>query len=402
MLQFNTKIFPKSRGVYIVGGSIRDLLRGQSPIDYDVAVKVDPLRFAHQVAKKTKGRVVEIGKPGQRIFRVVSDNMVIDVSRIKGATIEEDLQARDFSVNAMAYDVYAHQLIDDLGGQQDLANKTIRMVSKNSFKKDPVRLLRAFRIAATLQFEIEAETRSVIEKNAALIQQSAAERVRDELFKMFQSTRSYPYLCRLADIGLLFTILPELLGLKQCRQNRYHQFDAFEHTLKAYYHLERLLDPAQNQKLLIVKGAPGGYLIAESRVPLMKFSILLHDIGKPVAQTTDNDGDVHFYGHEHQSALMAEAICKRLKCSTRNADAITFLVRHHTRPLSLFNVLETKNKAPRAVTRFFIQCAAHIPALLICAIADMLGKAEEKNDRTRGFIKFANQLLADFETERPV
>jgi poly(A) polymerase len=399
MLQIDTKIFPKSRGVYIVGGSIRDLLRGRSPIDYDVAVTVDPVRFARQVAKKTKGRVVEIGKPGQTVVRVVSDKMMIDVSRIKGASIEEDLQARDFSVNAMAYDVYAHQLIDDLGGQQDLANKIIRMVSKKSFKQDPVRLLRAFRIAATLQFDIESETRSVIEKNAPLIQQSAAERVRDELFKMFQSTRSYPYLCRLADTGLLFAILPELLELKQCRQDRYHQFDAFEHTLQAYSHLERLLDPAQNQKLLIVKGAPIGQRIAESRVPLLKFSILLHDIGKPAAQTTDNDRSVHFYGHERQSALMAEAICTRLKCSKRNADAITFLVRHHTRPLFLFNALNTHKEAPRAVTRFFIQCAAHIPALLACAIADMLGKTKEQNDRSRAFIKFANQLLADFETD---
>ncbi len=399
MIQIDTKIFPKSRGAYIVGGAIRDILRGRSPIDYDVAVVGDPVGFAHQVVKNTNGRLVEIGKSGQTIIRVVTEKTMIDISRVKGASIEEDLRARDFSINAMAYDLYSYQLIDYLGGQQDLANKTIRMVSKSIFKQDPVRLLRAFRIAATLQFDIESHTKSATEKNAALIQQSAGERVREELFKMFQSTKSHAYLCQLADTGLLFATLPELLELKQCRQNRYHQFDAFEHTLQAYYHIERLLDPCHDQALLTVKGAPLAHRIAESRVPLLKFSILLHDIGKPAAQTTDSDGNFHFYGHERQGAHMAEAICRRLRCSTRDADSIAFLVRHHTRPLFLFTALNTQNEAPRADTRFFIKCAEHIPDLLMCAAADMLAKEKEQNDRSRAFIKFVNQLLADFETD---
>lgn len=399
MIQIDTKIFPKSRDAYIVGGAIRDILHGRSPIDYDVAVGGDPLGFARQVAKNTEGHLVEIGKCGQTIIRVVTEKIMIDISRIKGASIEEDLHTRDFSINAMAYDLYAYQLIDCLGGQQDLARKTIRMVSNTIFKQDPVRLLRAFRIAAMLQFDIESHTKSAIEKNAALIHQSAGERVREELFKMFQSAKSHAYLCQLADTGLLFTTLPELLGLKECRQNRYHQFDAFEHTLQAYYHLEQLLDPAHDQPWLTVKGAPLAHRIAESRVPLLKFSILLHDIGKPAVQSTDSDGSLHFYGHERQSALMAAAICRRLKCSTRDADSIVILVRYHTRPLFLFKVLNSQNEAPRAVTRFFIKCAAYIPDLLLCATADMLGKEKEQTDRSRAFIRFVNQLLADFETD---
>jgi tRNA nucleotidyltransferase/poly(A) polymerase len=399
MIQIDTKIFPKSRGAYIVGGAIRDILRGRSPIDYDVAVVGDPFEFAHQVAKNTNGSLVEIGKSGQTIIRVVAKKTMIDISRGKGASIEEDLHTRDFSINAMAYDLCAYQLIDPIGGQQDLANKTIRMVSNNIFKKDPVRLLRAFRIAAALQFDIESHTRSAIEKNAALIHQSAGERVREELFKMFQSAKSHAYLCQMGDTGVLFTTLPELLEMKQCLQNRFHQFDAFEHTLQAYYHLERLLDPTHDGALLTVNGAPLAHRIIESRVPLLKFSILLHDIGKPAVQTTDSNGSFHFYGHERQSAHIAATICKRLKCSTRDADSIVFLVRHHTRPLFLFKALNTQNAAPRAVTRFFIKCAEYIPDLLWCATADMLGKEKEQNDQSRAFIKFANQLLADFESD---
>jgi len=399
MIQIDTKIFPKSRGAYIVGGAIRDILCGRPPLDYDVAVVPDPVEFARQVANNTNGHLVEIGKPGQEIIRVVAKETMIDISKAKGGSIEDDLQARDFSINAMAYDLFSHQLIDPLGGQPDLARKTIRMVSKGIFNQDPIRLLRAFRMAAVLQFDIESHTKSAIERHAGLIQQSAGERVREELFKMLQSTKSHHYLCQLADTGLLFATLPELAELKQCRQNRFHQFDVLEHTLRAYYHLERLLDSSSDQALLTVKGAPLAYRIAESRRPLLKFSILLHDIGKPTVQTADRDGNIHFYGHERQSAQMAEAICKRLKCSIRDADSICFLVRHHTRPLSLFRALKAQNADPHAITRFFIKCAEHTCELLMCAAADMLAKEKEQNDRSRAFIIFVNRLLADFETD---
>ena len=397
MIQIDTKIFPKSRGAYIVGGAIRDILCGRPPLDYDVAVTADPVEFARQVANNTNGRLVEIGKPGQEIIRVVAKETMIDISKAKGRSIEDDLQARDFSINAMAYDLFSLQLIDPLGGQSDLTRKTIRMVSKGIFNQDPIRLLRAFRMAAVLQFDIESHTKSAIEKHSGLIQQSAGERVREELFKMLQSARSHIYLRQLAETGLLFATLPELSDLKQCRQNRFHQFDAWEHTLRAYYHLERLLHSGPDQALLTVKGAPLAHRIAKSRRPLLKFSILLHDIGKPAAQTADKDGNLHFYGHERQGAQMAASVCKRLKCSTRDADSICFLVRHHTRPLSLFRALKEENADPRAITRFFIKCAEHICELLMGAVADMLAKEKEQNDRSLAFIKFVNQLLAEFE-----
>ncbi len=399
MIQIDTKIFPKSRGAYIVGGAIRDILSGRPPLDYDVAVVSDPVEFAHLLVNNTNGRLVIFGKPGQEIIRVVAKETLIDISKVKGTSIEDDLRARDFSINAMAYDLFSHQLIDPLGGQPDLACKTIRMVSKRIFNLDPVRLLRAFRMAAVLQFDIESHTKTAIEKHAGLIQQSAGERVREELFKMLQSAKSHAYLGQLADTGLLFTTLPELSALKQCRQNRFHQFDVFEHTLRAYCHLERLLDPNPDQALLTIKGAPLAHRIAKSRRSLLKFSILLHDIGKPPVQTADKDGNLHFHGHERQGAQMAEAICKRLKCATRDADSICFLVRHHTRPLSLFRALKAQNANSRAITRFFIKSAEHTCELLMCAAADMLAKKKEQNDRSRSFIKFVNQLLAEFETD---
>jgi len=399
MIQIDTNIFPKSRGAYIVGGAIRDILSGRSPLDYDVAVAADPAAYAHQLADITNGRLVEIGKPGQKIIRVVTNETLIDISKVQGMSIDDDLRARDFTINAMAYDLFSHRLIDPLGGQTDLAHKTIRMVSKHIFKQDPVRLLRAFRMAAILQFEIASQTQTAIEKHAGLIQQSAGERVREELFKMLQSAKSHPYLRQLADTGLLFATLPELAALKNCRQNRFHQFDVFEHTQRAYEHLEKLLDSSLDQALLTVNGASLAHRIAESRRPLLKFSILLHDVGKSVVQSAGRNGSLHFYGHERQSAHMAAAICKRLKCSTRDTDSICFVVRHHARPLSLFKALNEQDAAPRAITRFFIKSAEYTRELLISSVADMLAKKEKQDDRSRAFIKFVNQLLAQFETD---
>lgn len=397
MIQIDTKIFPKTAGAFLVGGSIRDMLCGRYPVDYDVAVLGNPIRFARQIETNTNGRLVEIGKSGQKIIRVVSDKAIIDIAGAKEASIEKDLMARDFTINAMAYDLSSQQLIDPMGAQRDLNHRTIRMVSAGIFRRDPVRLLRAYRIAAQFEFEIESKTRGAIEENAALIRQSAGERVNDEFFKMIGCPGSHPYLCQMADSGLLFAVLPELADLRNCRQNRHHQFNAFEHTLHAFYHLERLLTP--NPKLATVDGAQLARRIAKAQIALLKFSILVHDIGKPPTQTVDRDGILHFYGHEHRSAQMAESICRRLKCSNRFTDAIRFLVRHHTRPRQLYTAHQKQNTAPRAKTRFFIKCGTYIPALLVMAAADTLGKAKKHSRQSAAFMTFLVQLMLDFEND---
>jgi tRNA nucleotidyltransferase/poly(A) polymerase len=396
MIQIDKKMFPAAPGAFIVGGSIRDLLCGRSPVDYDVTVRGDPAKFARQIESSTNGRMVELGKPGQRIIRVVGEKNIIDVSGIKETSIEKNLLARDFTINAMAYDLSSNRLIDPMGAQRDLKRKTVRMVSKDIFKRDPVRLLRAYRIAAEFKFEIEPRTRAAIQKHAALIQQSAAERVRAEFFKLLQCDVSHPYLSQMAESTLLFAFLPELAALKECRQNRHHQFNVFDHTLNAFFHLEGLL--GSNQELLIADGKPAAHQITEPKIPLLKFTILLHDLAKPAVQTMDRNGKRHFYGHECQSSQMAEAVCRRLKCSRRDTDKIRFLVRHHARPRLLFTAGHEQKAGPRAVTRFFMKCAAYIPDILIIAAADMLGKEAEFSERSAAFLAFLNQLMIDYET----
>ncbi len=397
MIPIDPNMFPKADGAFLVGGSIRDMLCGRSPLDYDVAVLGDPLEFARQIAARTKGRLIEIGKPGQMIIRVVSETAIIDIVQAKDASIQKDLMARDFTINAMAYDLSAGQLVDPMGAQHDLNNRIIRMVSEDIFKRDPVRLLRAYRIAAQFAFEIESKTKAAIAENAPLIRQSASERVRDELFKLLQSDGSHPYLCQMADNDLLFTIMPELVDLKRCRQNQHHQFNAWEHTLLAFYHLEKLLKSRTESATGAGAQLAGG--IAEAQFSLLKFSMLIHDIGKPSTQKADRNGTLHFYGHEQRSAQMAEHICRRLRCSNQVAETVQFLVRHHLGPLHLYTARRQQNATPRAVTRFFIKCGAFLAELLVMAAADALGKTEKHSRRNSAFMAFLVQLKQDFETE---
>ena len=242
MIHFNSNMFSQIKGAYIIGGSIRDLLLDRIPTDYDIAVTGDPKKNAEKIAKNISGRLVEMGKPGQMIIRVVSNDNIIDINSLNGSFIEDDLKKRDFTINAMAYDLSSGKIIDCLGGLGDLVDKKVRMVSADVFKKDPIRLIRAYRIAACLDFQIESQTASVISACAKLIENSAGERIRSEILRLLGTSKSYPYLSQMNDAGLLSAIFPDLDPLKECRQNNHHVYDVFEHTMKAYQHLETILN----------------------------------------------------------------------------------------------------------------------------------------------------------------
>ena len=212
MNSFDTQIFNRSlwKGAYIVGGSVRDRLLGRNPLDFDIAVFGDAKRFAKRLATETNGHWVEMGKQGHGVYRVVVDKTIVDVTPVNGANIDEDLKRRDFTINAMAYDIASKTLIDCVGGMQDLENQQIRMVSRSVFERDPVRLIRAYRMGAAFEFIIEPRTVSAIKTDAGLILNSAAERVRTELFNILETSNSHGYILQMADSGLMFAILPEL------------------------------------------------------------------------------------------------------------------------------------------------------------------------------------------------
>lgn len=394
MIPFNKDILPETKDTYIVGGTIRDLLLHRTPTDYDIAVTGDPENFAEKLAERTKGHVIKLGKPGQTTIRVASGDKIFDITSLNGTSIEDDLKKRDFTINAMAYHVYSEEVIDCLGGLQDLADKKIRMVSRKIFIKDPVRLIRAYRIGAHLNFRIESQTASTIKADAELIHNSAGERIRVELFSMLGTSKSYNYLSQMDNSRLLTEILPDLAPLKGCLQNRHHLYDVFEHTMKAYDHLEILLN--ELKKVLPDTFTQIRQYVDKNRPALIKCAILLHDIGKPLVKSTDSNGRSHFYGHARKSADLAQKISQKLRFSNHEKQFIDFIIRNHMKPLFLFTAHEKKILTQKSLTRFYKKCGDITPALLLHAIADIKAKQNGTHQRNRALIGFAKKMIYDF------
>ncbi|MGD9082703.1 MAG: HD domain-containing protein [Desulfobacterales bacterium] len=394
MSHFNSNIFSQTKGAYIIGGSIRDLLLDRIPTDYDIAVTGNLKKIAEKIAKNISGRLVKMGKPGQMIIRVVSNDKIFDITSLNGSFIEDDLKKRDFTINAMAYDLSSGKIVDCLGGLGDLLDKKVRMVSADVFKKDPIRLIRAYRIAACLNFQIESQTASVISAYAKLIENSAGERIRGEIFKLLGTSKSYRYLSQMNDAGLLSAIFPDLDPLKECRQNSHHGYDVFEHTMNAYQHLETILnDPA---KILPNTSIPIRQYLDKKKGVLLKYAILMHDIGKPWAKTIDDRGKIHFYGHPRKSADLAQKISQKLKFSNREKRFIDFIIRNHLDPLFLFTAMQKKTLTHKGVTRFFIKCGDNTPALLLHTIADIMAKRDKPNQTNKAFIWFIKEMILNF------
>lgn len=197
-------------GAYLVGGCVRDLLLGRTPADYDLAVTGDPSKSARELAAASGGRVIELGRAGFRLWRVAAAGRIIDVTPAAGGSIVEDLRRRDFTINALAIDTATGEIIDITGGRNDLSAGIIRMVATAAFNADPVRLIRAFRLAAGLDFAIEPLTLAAVRRGAGLIQNSAGERIRDELFKLLACRNAYPHLAAMASAGMLQAVFPEM------------------------------------------------------------------------------------------------------------------------------------------------------------------------------------------------
>ena len=397
MISFDTSFIPPQKGVYLVGGSLRDTLLGRKPLDYDIVVKENPLAIAEEITKYRNGRLVFMGKPGQQLIRVVFGNTLWDISVMKGNSIEEDLSHRDFTINALAYEAITEKLIDISGGLKDLKKRRIRMVSASIFKEDPLRLLRAYRLAASFGFRIDPSTDSCIKGDAHLIHQTAGERIRDELFKILSIQDSFTFISQMQESGLLSELLPEIGALKDCCRNKHHAYDAQEHTLKSFCALEALLKNVGSY--FPEHTNPLNCWFDNRKNPLLKCAMLLHDIGKPLCETRDKSGNIHFWGHEKTGSILAEKIVKRLRFSNHEIEYIVFMVRNHLRPLSLFLARQNQTLTDRGIARFFMKCDKNALDILLHAVADFQTKKEAFEDGgIKAFIRFINELIQVYFT----
>ncbi|HEX7492327.1 MAG TPA: HD domain-containing protein [Candidatus Limnocylindrales bacterium] len=300
------------QSAYVVGGCLRDLLLGREPADWDLTTNARPERvqalFSRSIYENSFGTVVvhHDGAPYEiTAFRrdsTYSDFRHPDAVEF-GHSIEEDLARRDFTVNAMAWGARAGeqpQFIDPFGGGEDLALRLLRAVGDPNvrFREDALRMVRAVRLAATLEFEVEAETLAAISGNADLASHLSGERICAELLKLLAAPRPSLGLRLMADSGLLAVVAPDLARQRGIGQNKIEGEDLWDHTL-------RTVDAAEN------------------REPL-RLAALLHDIGKP-----DTLVDGHFHNHEIVGATLARSYLDGLHAPRILQEQAAHLIRHH-------------------------------------------------------------------------
>ncbi|MFW5958056.1 MAG: CCA tRNA nucleotidyltransferase [Desulfosalsimonas sp.] len=396
MIFINTKFIPEKKDTFLVGGCVRDHLLGRPVSDFDLAVENDARGVAAHIASCAGRRIVIIGEGEKRIYRIVTAGGAYDVSRINGPDIYADLLERDFTINAMAVNTKTKELLDPAGGRKDLTERLVRMLSAGAFDRDPLRLLRALRMAAVLEFSIESETLDAISAGSEKISQIAGERIRDEWLKMLQSPFSAELIAIAARTGLLFAVFPEIGKLKGCIQNRHHRLDAFDHTMRVYRATEEILH--ENSPALIQEDVKNPDLISPPGTPeLVKHAALFHDIAKPVTRSKDYNGNVHFYGHDKKGAEILQDINRRIRFSNKENLYTSFLVENHLRPLFLYILHERGKLRPKAVARFFMKTEPRTPELLMLAAADAQGKNAQASTQFTDFLRdLASRYLNNY------
>jgi poly(A) polymerase len=374
---------------YVVGGFVRDGLMGHANSDIDVAVAGNAIAIASEVAKALDAKLVPLNEANQ-VARVIlpqaKGHWHLDFATLRG-NIEEDLKHRDFTINAVAIRLagaksnWSHvEVIDPLDGFRDLSRRVIRSVSDAVFQQDPVRLLRAFRLAATLDFALDPITEALIQRDSKLITSVASERLRDELGYILETNKAYPSFRRLDKVGLLDQLMPELTSAKGVTQPKEHFWDVFDHSLETVACVERLLheygDDNQDKILALV---PWSTEIAEyfahqaagglSRKALLKLAALLHDIAKPATKTMEQSGRMRFLGHAKEGAVAASQIMERLRFSNREIKMVQLMIEHHLRPGYL---LTDEMPSRRAIYKYFRDTAEVGIDTLFLGLADHL------------------------------
>lgn len=379
-----THLFEPGPGVYLVGGSVRDYLMGRHPADLDLAVSTDALGYAETLARKIKGRLVVLGKEHFSLYRIVKGPVIIDVAPLKGNDIASDIEDRDFTINGMACRLKDGQIIDCVGGIEDLDKKRIRMISDGIFEADPVRLLRAHRMAICLELHFTSDTKRAIARHALRIRSAAGERIWTELRLILDHRKSHAQILEMAECGTLEAVLPEMSKLRNCSQDKGHQVDVWQHTLRAYHAVEALLK--QPDEILPPAGQQFVMSIpAEFRV-LLKLAILLHDIGKPACRVQDAFGRTHFCGHASCGGPLARRICRRLRICSRHSQWIEQVVKHHQWPLNLYLSQRSTAFKTKSLGRFLRQCGPLTPYILLHAVADCLGK--DNHESQAAYLEF--------------
>jgi tRNA nucleotidyltransferase/poly(A) polymerase len=403
---------PAGLTVYLVGGAVRDALLGRPVHDLDFVLERNAIKTARHIAdalhadfypldlERDTGRVIVIGADGKHMLMDFASFRSGESSKVPGQSLETDLAGRDFTLNAIAFKLNDNSLYDPLGGAMDLKEKRLRACSPSAFTDDPVRILRGIRLAANFGFHILPETRTSMKAAAGSLGKVSPERLRDELFRIFDGPQPAACLRALDLLGVLDRLLPELAVLKGVQQISPHVQDVWAHTLSTVAHLEKILaalrpeyDPESASDLLhgLLVLRIGRYrqqisaalmtpLIADrSRRSLLFLAALYHDIAKPQSKKMDEAGQYHFWGHDQQGAELLANRARGLALGNDEIQWLETVVRNHMRIHFHTNRLVSEGKPPsrRAIYRFFRDTGPAGVEVSLLTLADLQATYEQ-------------------------
>jgi putative nucleotidyltransferase with HDIG domain len=378
---------------------VRDAALGREVTDLDLAVAGDPEAVAKAVAREGDGHAFELSAEFATWRAVARDHTwQVDATALRGEAIEADLAERDFTLGAIAVPLAGGEPIDPYGGLGDLERHLLRVVAEDSFRADPLRLLRAARLAADLGLVVDPGTVALARSEAQLAAKPAGERQLAELRRLLGGPDPLRGVALLDELALTAVVLPELEALRGVEQGPNHHLDVHGHTLAV---LEQTLEVESDlERFAGERAAETRALLAEplademSRGTALRFGALLHDIGKPVTRG-ERDGYVTFIGHDGEGATIVGGICQRLRASGRLTRHLQALTQHHLR---LGFLVHEAPLAPRRVHEYLRATQPVAADVTLLTVADRLsarGSGPFATDEAiEAHLDLARQMLA--------
>ena len=353
---------------YLVGGSVRDAMLGKTTRDVDIVVSGSANEVGDVLADALKGHKIRIDFERDAV-RVVAgsreDRVTIDLLSLPDDDILADLRRRDFTINAIATPLESTmsgkwELIDPLGGAQDIADRKIRVASDSVFTEDPIRLLRAVRLSAETEFTLTPETESLIRRYARELTESSPERIREEFLRILAAPGAANWIQLMDGLDLLSVLIPELDRARGVEQPKEHYYDVFGHLIAAVGYADQIVSQSYSDDFVhkLMPGIEGmeEYFRREgsdghTRGTLLKLTALLHDIAKPHTKTIEPSGRVRFFGHSERGEEVAQDILSRLRVSRKGIGMVGGMIRQHLRPRQMANKAELPTR--RAIHRYY-------------------------------------------------
>jgi len=387
---------------YLVGGYLRDLYLNKNTFDRDI-VTDNPEIFAKNLADKNNASFVVLDSEN-KIYRVVFEDKenYVDITEPVGGTIEKDLLRRDFTINAIAYDLETDNLIDLTGGLDDIKNRIIRYVEEKNFPDDPLRILRAFRFMATTGFEFSKETEVAINKYKHLLKNPAQERITYEIMKLFGGKCAAKTLLKMDEFGILEELFPCVNEMKKVTPNSHHHLDLFHHVVETVRNVENLYnDLPKEQKEHLDRIDFGGF----PRINHLKLSAFLHDIGKFSTWTIQEDGRHRFIKHEEVGSKLCVPMLKNMKFSKKQIDYISTMIKYHIYPSNVIVAPELNDKI---MMRYIRKMENNVIDNIILAKADRLSARGEAitedivKENLDGLTKLLNFYMTQKDNLKPL